>query len=357
MNRRAAALLGLAAAAVLSWGGPASAIDIQKVTSPLGITAWLVEDQSIPLVSMSFAFEGGAAQDPADRPGVANMLSGLLDEGAGDLDSAAFQERLDRLSIGLSFDAGPDTFRGSLKTLTDNRAEATRLLRLALTEPRFDAEPVERTRAQLLISLKRGEKSPGRLAADAMRRAVFPDHPYGRAVQGTAESIAAIGVDDLRSFRQKTFARDNLKVAIVGAIDAGGAAAMLDEVFGGLPAKADLVPVPDVTPQSGKHIDIALGVPQALIRFSAPGIKEDDPDLIPAAVAAHILGGGSDFAALPDRARRARPCLFGQHRPRRLRAFRPCHRRHVDARRPEPGGHRSDHRRDRPFRPRWTDRG
>ena len=290
----AGTLVSLVAIALIAWGGSAFAIDIQRVVSPRGIEAWLVEDATVPLISMSFAFDGGAAQDPADRPGVANMLSALLDEGAGDLDSATFQARLDELSVGLNFDADRDAFQGSLTTLTENRAEAIRLLRLALTEPRFDAEPVERIRAQIATSLLRGEQSPRRLAATAMMQATFPNHPYGRPVQGTAESITAISVDDLETFRVKTFARDSLKVAVVGAIDAAGVAAMLDEVFGGLPMKANLVGVPNVPPKSGGRIDLPLSVPQALIQFSGPGVTRDDPGYIPAAVAAYILGGGSD---------------------------------------------------------------
>ncbi len=243
---------------------------------------------------MSFAFEGGAAQDPADKPGVANMLSGLLDEGAGTLDSQAFQARLDDLSIGMDFYAGRDDFDGSLRTLSANRDEAARLLKLALSAPRFDTEPVGRIRAQLLSGIKRGERSPNQLAALALMKARFPDHPYGRPIEGTAQSVAAITVDDLKAFRQKTFARDTLKVAIVGAIDAKTAGAMLDEIFGDLPAKADLVPVPDVTAKTGSRIDIALPVPQTIISISAPGITRGDPDLIPAVVATYILGGGSD---------------------------------------------------------------
>ncbi len=290
---RVAAIAGLALAAIV-WSASAEAIDIQKVVSPGGITAWLVEDDSIPLISMSYAFAGGAAQDPADKPGVANMLSGLLDEGAGNLDSQAFQARLDALSIGMNFDASRDVFDGSLRTLAANRDQAAQLLKLALSEPRFDSEPVGRIRAQILTSIKRAERSPNQLAAQAMRKAIFPDHPYGRPVEGTAKSVAAITVDDLKAFRHKTFARDTLKVAIVGAIDAKAAGTMLDEIFGDLPAKADLTAVPDVTAKVAGRINVTLPVPQAVIQISAPGITRSDPELIPAVVATYILGGGSD---------------------------------------------------------------
>ena len=286
--------MGGLALGVIVWSATAQAIDIQKVVSPGGITAWLVEDDSIPLISMSFAFEGGAAQDPADRPGVANMLSGLLDEGAGDLDSQAFQARLDASSIDMSLDAGRDDFDGSLRTLTANRDEAAELLKLALTEPRFDPEPVERIRAQILTGIKRSERNPNQLAAQAMMKATYPDQPYGRPVEGTPESVAAITVDDLKAFRQKTFARNNLKVAIVGAIDAKATAAMLDVIFGDLPVKSNLVGVPDEASKSAGRIDVALPVPQAVIEITAPGITRSDPDLIPAVIATYILGGGSD---------------------------------------------------------------
>ncbi len=294
MVRGSGLLAGLFAATLVAWSSTASAIEIQRVVSPKGIEAWLVQDSTVPLVSMAFAFQGGAAQDPADKPGVANLLSGLLDEGAGDLDSAAFQAKLDALSIGIGFDANRDEFEGSLQTLSENRAEAVKLLHLALTQPRFDAEPVARVRDQVLTGLRRGEFSPRRLAADALREATYPDHPYGRPVQGTAESVAAISVDDLNSFRLKTFARDNLKVAVVGDIDAPSAAAMLDEVFGDLPMKANRVGVANVAPKTGERIDLSLSVPQALIQFAGPGITRGDPDFIPAAVAAYIIGGGQD---------------------------------------------------------------
>ena len=290
---RLAAITGLAFTAS-AWSGTADAIDIQRVVSPHGITAWLVEDQTIPLISMSFAFEGGASQDPADKPGVANMLSGLLDEGAGDLDSQAFQARLDELSVAMSFDTSRDTFDGSLTTLSANRDEAARLLKLALTGPRFDSVPVERVRAQVMGSLKRGLGNPDQLAAEAMMKATYPGHSYGRPVEGTPESVAAIGVDDLKTFREKTFARNTLKVAIVGAIDATAAAAMLDEVFRDLPVKSNLIGVPDVAAKSAGRIDVTLAAPQTVIRINAPGITRSDPDRIAAIVATYILGGGSD---------------------------------------------------------------
>ena len=115
----------------------ARATEIQRVVSPGGIEVWLVEEHSIPLVAINFAFEGGATQDPDGKTGVAHMVSGLLDEGAGDLDSQAFQELLQDKAIKLSFSAGRDAFYGDIRTLSANLDDAVEVLRLAVNEPRL----------------------------------------------------------------------------------------------------------------------------------------------------------------------------------------------------------------------------
>jgi len=296
-------LTGLAVAlgllvAPLAWAGQAGAIEIEHVVSPKGIEAWLVEEHTVPVIAMSFAFEGGAAQDPGGKAGVAYMLSGLLDEGAGPLDSRAFQTALDEYSIGLGFDSSRDTFSGSLSTLSENRDEAVRLVRLALTEPRFDPEPVERVRSQVLTGIKASERDPGEIASRAMMEAVFGGHPYADPNEGTAESVAAITADDLRAFRSKIFARDNLKVAVVGDIDAATLGPMLDEIFGDLPVKANRVGIPDMAPREAETIDVPMAIPQAIIQIAGNGIKRDDPDFIAASVASYILGGGGPASRL-----------------------------------------------------------
>lgn len=271
---------------------PARAASIQEITSPGGITAWLVEDYTVPVVTMNVAFGGGAAQDPEGRAGLANLMSGLLDEGAGDLDSRAFQARLEDLSINLSFDAGSDAFYGNLRTLSQNVDEAFELFRLAVNEPRFEAEPVERIRGQVLAGLRQAESNPNEMASRLWAETLFGDHPYGRGVDGTTETVAAITADDLRAFHDRTMARDNIHVVIVGAIDSAAASAALDHMFGALPLHAELTPVAEVVPTVGETVHADLNSPQTVIRFGGAGILRDDPDFIAAYVADQILGGG-----------------------------------------------------------------
>src|SRR5258705_5869246 len=222
-----------------------AAAKIQRLVSPGGIEAWFVQDATVPLIAMEYAFKGGSSQDPADKPGTGNMVAGLLDEGAGDLDSKTYHERLDRRAIELSFSATRDYFRGSLRMLKDNKDEAFDLLHMALTSPHFDAPDVERIRAQVLSSLRRESTSPNSLATRKFLEIAFGDHPYGRPSTGTLDSVPKIEVTDLKDYVGRVLARDTLRVAVVGDVDADTLGKLLDKTFGGLPAKASLTPAPD----------------------------------------------------------------------------------------------------------------
>ena len=289
---------------------PARAMKIERVVSPGGIEAWLVEEHAVPLVAFNFAFRGGTTQDPNDKPGVANMLSTLLDEGAGDLDSAAFQERMQDLSVKLNFSARRDAFQGSMRTLRTNLDDAVDLLTLAVNEPRFDKDPVERMRAQIIAGLRNEAKDPETVAFEAWFKAAFPNHPYGRLTDGDEKTVSTITADDIRAFRKRMFARDNLKIAVVGAIDAKTLGPILDKVFGKLPAKADFLPVADVKPVIGARVVEPMDVPQTVIRFGTLGLKRDDPDFIPAYVMNHILGGGSFSSRLYEEVREKRGLTY-----------------------------------------------
>jgi len=235
---------------------PANAMKIEHVKSPGGLEAWLVRETKVPLLALRFAFEGGSSQDPAGKEGAANFMASTLDEGAGDLDALAFQTRMEELAMRLSFDDGRDSLYGSFETLSANRAEAVKVLKLAVNQPRFDGEAVERIRKQILSSLAFAARDPDRVADKAWYAAAFPGHPYGRPATGTPESVAAIAAADLKAFHKRVFARDNLKVVAVGDITAAELGRLLDDVFGGLPAKAALQPVPRTAPKAGGRLDI-----------------------------------------------------------------------------------------------------
>jgi zinc protease len=303
--------LALAVTAVCIAAVPARAVPIERVISSGGIEAWLVRQDTVPLISLEFAFTGGASQDPDGKAGVANMVGSLLDEGAGELDSRTFHERLEDKAIELSFRVGRDYFTGSLRMLNEHRNDAVELMRLALTAPRFDSKDVERIRGQILSTLQRDTTNPNAIGSRRWWATAFPGHPYGREVNGTLESLPQVGVDDLRSYVKRVLARDGLKIAIVGNLDAKAAGALVDRMFGALPAKAELRPVPAVDPQGlGQRIVVGMDVPQTVITYGRRGVFRQDPDFMAAYVLEHILGGGTFSSRLYSEVREKRGLAY-----------------------------------------------
>jgi zinc protease len=302
-------------AALSSFPSEAHAMKVQEVKSPGGIDAWLVESHSVPLVAMRFAFDGGGnSQDPEGKEGLANFLASMLDEGAGDLLSKPFQERMEELAMRMSFDDGRDAFYGSFETLTENRDAAVKLLALALSKPRFDAEAVERMRKQHLAGLAYAARDPTRVASEQWMAMAFAGHPYGRPANGTGKSVADISRADLAAFHKRVFAKDNLRVVVVGDIDAKALGTMLDEVFGALPAKAALTPVAKTEVRTSaremlKVID--MNVPQSVARFGLPAMARADKDFMPAFVLNTILGGSAFTSRLYQEVREKRGLAYG----------------------------------------------
>jgi zinc protease len=290
---------------------PARAIDIQVVKSPGGISAWLIEDSTVPLMSMRFTFRGGSVLDPKGKTGLAELVSGVLDEGAGPYDSAQFQKRLEDNSISLRFSAALESFGGRLKALNENRNEAIELLRLALTAPRFDSEPVTRVKSQMLAQVERRAERPRHIAGRVWNKATFADHPYGRDTDGTKTSIPAITKDDLQQFAKTRLGRDNLIVGVVGDISPAQLAPLLDRAFGSLPAKAASYTVPSAKVVGvGKVIVVERNIPQTVVVFGQAGLRRDDPDYYVASVMNYIMGGGGLTSRLSDEIREKRGLAY-----------------------------------------------
>jgi zinc protease len=308
---RAGILWLIAALVVLGSHGPAYATNIQQVRSPGGISAWLVEERSLPIIAIRFAFEGGAAQEPMGKEGVASLLAAMLDQGAGNLSGAAYQRQMEKLAARISFDTDRDAFFGSFETLTANLAKASELLKLAVNAPTLEANTLERTRAQFIArgALEAGDAN--KLANAQWMAQSFAGHAYSRALSGTSESLKAIARDDLVAYRARVMARRTLRVAAVGDIDAATLGKVLDDVFGALPAEPQLTPIADTAPVTvPKPTVVKFEGPQSVAIFGRQGVPRTHPDHMAALVLTQILGGGSSEARLVQEVREKRGLAY-----------------------------------------------
>jgi zinc protease len=309
--RRRVRLLPLAAALVLL-ALPAHAVTIDRVVSPGGIEAWLVQDHTLPIVTLELSFRGGAATDPEGKSGLATMTAALLDEGAGTLDSQAYQGREEDLASSVHFSAGADYVSGGVTTIRKNLPAAFELLRLALNEPRFDADAVARIRGDVIAETARRLENPNAIASRVWWRNAFAGNPYARPTDGTASDLAAIAEADLRQFVRDRFARDVLKIAVVGDIAPDELKTLLDQTFGALPRQAAPAVLPEVTARNGGVLLLVKKpIPQSVAVFGQPGIKRDDPDWYAATIDNYILGGGGFASRLMSEIREKRGLAYG----------------------------------------------
>jgi zinc protease len=286
--RALAALLGL-----LLMASHAGAVEVKEVTTPLGIKAWLVEDRSTPVVSLSFSFAGGSAQDGEARKGLTSLTASLLTDGAGALDARAFKLRLEEASVSLSFSATPDYVGGSMRLLSANRDDGFELLKLAVAAPRFDSDRFEQRRAQTIARLNQLDQRPATVVQRTMMATVFAGHPYADNSSGVRANLLKLTVEDVKQRARSLLVRGGLLIAAVGDIDAAELARQLDRAFGDLPAGPVAAPLPDWMPTvRPSTVTVERSVPQSSIAIAFPGLLRQDPDWYAGMVIAHVLGGG-----------------------------------------------------------------
>jgi zinc protease len=297
--------------AAIAWSSPSSAADIKNIDLGKKAQVWFAEDHTVPIVSFNISLPAGSAYDPAGKAGLAAFAGAMIDEGAGGLNSKAFHEALANRAIRFSARADRDYLVIGITSLSKDAPEALRLLQLALTKPRFDADALARVRAQFIQSLQQEQAEPGRLAAKSFMQSFFNGHPYGHSTSGDIATIKAITADDLRGFAKTHWVKNGLKVAVAGDITAAEAQKLLGTAF--TPVSGAAVPAePNVGKlgRPGVHV-VPLPVPQATAVFGLPGIMRHDPDFIPGYVANYILGGGGFSSRLMDEVRVKRGLTYG----------------------------------------------
>ena len=288
-----------------------AAVAIQEVTSPGGIKAWLVENHDIPFTALNIRFKGGTSLDASGKRGAVNLMTALIEEGAGDLDSQAFAAARDGMAAEFGFSSDSDGVSVSARFLTETSAQATDLLHLALTQPRFDAQAIERVRGQVLQNIASSAKDPGTIASDLLSQAAFGDHPYGSSGDGTADSVQVLTRDDLLAAYHGALARDRIYVAAAGDISATDLGLMLDKLLGDLPATGAPQPTDVALTAKGDVTQQSFPGPQSTISFYQGGIQFEDPDYFAATILNEILGGNGFSSRLMNEVREKRGLTYG----------------------------------------------
>lgn len=291
---------------------PAGAeINVQELTTPGGINVWLVEEPSIPFVALELRFRGGASLDAEGKRGATNLMVGLLEEGAGDLDSRAFAEATEALAADFSYDITDDRIAISARFLSEDAEAAVALLRKSVVMPNFDQTSLDRVRAQILSIIASDLKSPSAIGAAAFNELVYGPHPYGSSKNGTLESVAALTRADIQAAHAAAMTRDQLYVSAVGDIDAETLMTLVDTLTEGLPQSGAPLPAPADVNLPGGTLVVPYETPQSVVMFAQSGIDRDDPDFFAAFILNQILGGGGFESRLMQEVREKRGLTYG----------------------------------------------
>ncbi len=286
-------------------------IKVQEVTTPAGINVWLVEEPSIPFTALEIRFRGGTSLDAPGKRGSVYLMTGLLEEGAGELDARAHARALEALAASFDYSATDDEVSISARFLTENRDEAIALLRATIHEPRFDEDALERVRAQVIAGRQADAKDPDSIARAAFNRIAYGDHPYGSDGEGTVESVTALTREDMIAAHSAVFARDRLYVSAVGDVTPEDLGAMVDGLLADLPETGAPIPGEAEVDIPGGVSVVEFDTPQSVAVFGQPGMAQSHPDFFAAYVLNQILGGGSFESRLMNEVREKRGLTYG----------------------------------------------
>ena len=304
------------AGAIFYAASAVAAIPIQHWTQPSGAQVWLVESPAIPMLDVQIDFDAGSRRDPAPQAGLASVTALMAGKGVAARDGlpALDENQLGEAwaDLGASFggSAGDDRMSFQLRTLTDPALlpKSVQLAARELGEPAWPADVWQRERQRLSAAIKESRTRPGTIAGLAYSAAVYGSHPYGQ--ETTPETLARIGVADMRARYAEYIRPCRAKVSLVGAVTRAQADALVTQLLGRLPQGVDCPALPavaEVAPlAASRHERIPFESAQAHVLIGQPGYKRSDPDFFALLVGNHILGGGGFTSRLTTQVREKR---------------------------------------------------
>jgi len=266
-----------------------------ETTLSNGLVVVTVEDTRLPLVSYRLALRTGDAHDPAELPGLMDMMTGLLTEGTESKTSREIADEVARLGAALHAGANSDyttVAASSLSTFSDNILE---LMADVVLRPSFPENEVELAKQNTKESLKQQRAQPSFLASETVARVMFGEHPY-HVTAPTPESVDATTRDRLVEFHRSMFVANNAVLVVVGDVKTEAIIARTESLFGGWQqgkVAGDNFSRPPLRTSRAAYIIDRPGSAQANIVIANPGITRTSPDYFPMLLMHTVLGANA----------------------------------------------------------------
>jgi len=289
----------------------------KKIVMKNGLTVFLIERHSLPIISIVALVKSGSINDPRDKAGVANLTASLLDEGTENRTSAQISEEIDFIGASLNLSAGKDFTVAQTKVLTKDVEKGFDILSDILLHPRFDPQEMERVRNLILGSIHAEKDDPMVVAGRSFNKLIFGDHPYRNPVDGIADTVKIIRREDLISFYQTYYSPHNTILSIVGDLTEKEAVRWVNLYFSkwaNQPALPSSIDRPSPAMLQPKKIDIIdKATMQSSIIMGHLGINRENPDFFPVVVMNYILGEGGFASRLMQSIRDNQGLVYSVH--------------------------------------------
>jgi zinc protease len=286
---------GVATLAALVFAAtPSHALDIKKMTLSNGATLLVSEAHQLPMVTVMIEFDAGTRRDPKGKEGLAELTARCLSQGTKELTAPEFDQKVDFMGSAVGVSAGRDYSTAGMTSLTKYRDNTLKLLAGILTEPGLRDADIERKRAEQVAEIKAAEEQPGYTADVEFVKDLFGDSPYGHPGGGYSDSVAKLGIDDVRTFYRDHYKLGNAIIAVAGDVTADEVKVSLEKELAGLAGTVtpQIEPAPINVPP-GLHVKlIDRNVVQANIIMGSGGVERSNPDFYRLKVMNYILGGG-----------------------------------------------------------------
>jgi zinc protease len=282
---------------------------------PNGMVLLHAERSALPIVRVVLAIKAGSVTEPAEKAGLAHLTADLLNEGTAKRSSKDISDAIEFVGGELHTSGGADYMTVTLSVLKKDVELGFDILSDIVLNPAFSDDELKRRKTVIKSSIIQQKEEPGVVASKAFMKAVFGDHPYGRPVEGTEESLEAITRQDILDFHKAYYEPNNAIMSVVGDLSKDELRSLLDKYFKGW-TKGSVVekPLPAVkTAEGPRVVKIDKDLTQANIILGHVGIKRENPDYYAVSVMNYILGGGGFASRLMDNIRDNKGLSYDVH--------------------------------------------
>lgn len=279
-----------------------------------GLPVWVLPRRDLPTVSACVATRGGGGIQPVDRPGLAQIVASMLDEGTRTRTAERIAAEIESMGASLSASCGWDGMYVSIRCLKPVLGRALDLAADVLREASFPAAEWERIRGQTVAGLRSERDSAEARGHRALMKALYPEgHPYRHPLDGVESVVAGLDREEAVAFRDRALSASRAAVVIAGDVDPDEVVKLLDPLLGDWSGDG-AAPAPITPPARGSRARVLLvdrpGAPQAAVRFGHVGIPRLDPDYDALMLFNQVLGG--QFASrLNEQLREKRGFTYG----------------------------------------------